>query len=238
MLREMLDSHPNISCGPETQFLQDMREIERRHWDRLSGFDLSQSQWRLSVAKLFADIHEGFARAKGKDRWADKSPNYALILDYIDSLFPTCQVIHIIRNGRDVVSSYRKRWGVAQARHAGRAWRCHIEAARGSVLATDQHRYKEVRYERLVRDPEQTMRDLLVFLREPWADSVLQFGQFARPGAGIRSPEPARRADALNGEASVVYATSVGKALELRDVEPRLRLWLTAGSLMRELGYQ
>lgn len=35
MLRLILDSHPRISCGPETRFLEDMERIVGADWKRL-----------------------------------------------------------------------------------------------------------------------------------------------------------------------------------------------------------
>jgi hypothetical protein len=237
LLRQMLDTHSRISCGPETQFLQDLARIEEQNWDRLHRFGISQEEWRSWVAAFFARLHLEYARQQGKARWADKSPNYALILDYVDTLFPTCQVIHVIRDGRDVVASYRSRWGAKAARQAPRAWRRHIEAARASRLAESQDRYLEIRYEQLVSDPRSVMRGVLVFLGEPWEDQVLEFMRPDRPGTGMDSPEQRQRALAAEG-ASVVYRSSVGRGRKWRDLGLRVRLQWTAGGLMRTLGYR
>ncbi len=237
LVRQMLDSHSRISCGPETQFLQDLARVEEEHWDRLHRFGISREEWRASVAGFFEQLHLRYAHDRGKVRWADKSPNYALIPDYVGSLFPTCQVIHVLRDGRDVVASYRSRWGTRAARRAPRAWRRHIETARRSELARSPERYLEVRYEQLVEDPRAVMAGVLAFLGEPWEDQVLDFMRSDRPGTGLDSPELRQRALAAGG-ASVVYRSSVGRGRDLRALELRLRLQLVAGGLMRELGYR
>ena len=85
---------------------------------QLARFGLTQEQWREHVKELFVWVHEQYAERQGKPRWADKTPGYALILDYVDSLFPDCQVIHVIRDPRDVLDSWVRRWGFAQGRYA------------------------------------------------------------------------------------------------------------------------
>jgi hypothetical protein len=39
------------------------------------------------------------------------NPRHAVHLDQIDALFPTCQIVYVVRDGRDVVTSHRDRWG-------------------------------------------------------------------------------------------------------------------------------
>ena len=40
-----------------------------------------------------------------------KTPTNIFHTDFIKKMFPDCQFIHIIRDGRDVVASFKKRWG-------------------------------------------------------------------------------------------------------------------------------
>src|SRR3954453_6132576 len=95
----MLDSHPNISCGPETRFLADMAKITTENWKRMSHFGFDKDYWHRSIARFFEGIQQDYAASKGKTRWADKTPRYALSLGFIDQLFPRCQVIHVVRDG-------------------------------------------------------------------------------------------------------------------------------------------
>src|SRR6266513_2346410 len=167
LLRLMLDSHPNISCGPETRFLQDFAKLTSESWDRLSLYGFPKSYW----------LEAEYAKSRGKTRWADKPPRYALSLGYINELFPTSQIVHVIRDGRDVVASHRDRWGYWSAVKAVAKWARYIRSARrvGDRLPGD--RYTEVRYEDLVLDTGATMRSLLQYLGEPWDDAVLHHDQ-------------------------------------------------------------
>jgi len=81
LLRLILDSHPSISAGPESRFLWGIRAIEERNWPTLAGFGLDRAEWHDNVRSLFEAFHLRYAEHQGKIRWADKSPDYALMLD-------------------------------------------------------------------------------------------------------------------------------------------------------------
>jgi hypothetical protein len=236
LLRLMLDAHPNISCGPETRFLQDFAKLTSDSWDRLSLYGFPKSYWLDKSAEFFDSFQAEYAKSRGKTRWADKTPRYALSLAYINDLFPTCQVVHVIRDGRDVVASHRDRWGYRSAVKAVEKWPRYIRAARrvGERLPTD--RYAEVRYEALVLDTEATLRRLLEFLGEPWDEAVLEHDKAPHDVAGrYEQFSKERRQDAHDGGA--VYRTRVGS--HRREIDPFLGLLirLRSGSTLRALGY-
>jgi Sulfotransferase family len=238
LLRLLLDSHPNISCGPETGFLTDFARITRDPmWPHLRQYGFPKEYWHGKVAELFNSFQTDYARARGKLRWAEKTPNYALHLDYINELFPTCQVIHIIRDGRDVVASHLDRWGYVSAVKATRKWPLYIDRTRRAGARLPAHRYREVRYEDLVGDSEAVMRGLLDFLGEPWDEGVLQYDQkphdvqprYVAFSSGRR---------AATKEQQAVYGSRVGA--HRQELNPPLRLLtqLVAGRTLRALDYR
>jgi Sulfotransferase family len=235
-LRLMLDSHPNIACGPETRFLPDFAHLTRESWDRLRLYGFPKEYWHRRVAELFDGIKSDYASSKGKPRWADKTPRYALSLDYLDELFPTCQIVHVIRDGRDVVVSHRHRWGYPSAVKAIEKWPRYIRAARAVGDNLPPGRYHEVRYERLVDDPEATMRELLDFLGEPWDPAVLEHDRKPHDIStyyGSFSSERRERAR----EQAAIYRSRIGA--HRREMDPVLRalFHLRSGAMLRELGY-
>ena len=64
---------------------------------------------RISYPILVESISSQFARMQGKVGEGIKKPSYALHMDEINRLFPTVKIIHIIRDGRDIVLSARNR---------------------------------------------------------------------------------------------------------------------------------
>ncbi len=236
LMRLILDSHPNISCGPETRFLADLEHLTGQSWERLSHYGFTKDYWLGQVAAMFDAIKRDYARRDGKTRWADKTPLYALSLDFIGQLFPTCQVIHVIRDGRDVVASHRDRWGYVSALKAVSKWPRYVHTARAAGAALSPGRYLEVRYERLVGEPEKTLRELLTFLDEPWDPGVLEHDRQPHDVPdGYRRLASARRRSA--GEPGAIYRSRVGA--HRRELDPFLRLLcrVVDGRTLRELGY-
>jgi len=205
MLRQILDSHPAISCGPESRFLWGLRGIEERNWSSLAGFGLSLEEWHAKVRELFEAPHRRYAASQGKVRWADKSPDYALMLDYIDTLYPDAQVVHIVRDPRDVIESWRHFYGPRSLKRAAQSWVRYVRAAHDFSRSQPEHRAAEIRYEDLVRQPEPTLRKLFAWLGEPWDDAVLRFDEHKHTLAGgPLGPEP-------HGERTTVRTSSIGK---------------------------
>jgi hypothetical protein len=237
LLRLMLDSHSRISCGPETGLLSDLAALHKRNAGYLRNYGLPDQYWDAKFAQFFDSFKAEYAAMKGKARWADKTPKYALSLDYILRLFPSCQIIHMIRDGRDVVASHRDRWGYWSAIKATVKWPRYIQAARATGAQLGSQRYTEVRYEDLVRDPESTLRTILEFLHEPWDAGVLEHDKrphdIAHHHAGFIA---GRRAETR--EPSAIYRHRIGS--HKRELDPLLRLLLALFSHRKlvELGYR
>lgn len=175
VLRLMLDSHPAIACGPETRFLRDFERITGSEWHRIERFGFPREYWYAKAADYFGSFQAEYAASRGKRRWADKSPLYALILDYVWNVFPDAQVIHIVRDVRDVTASHRSAFGYRSALGAPRKWQRYIREVRRAASSAGEARYHEVRYERLVADPEAALREILGFLGEAWDPVVLDY---------------------------------------------------------------
>lgn len=237
LVRLMLDSHPNISCGPETQFLSDFAHLTRERWKHFSRYGFPKEYWHRKIADFFDSFQTDYARTRGKSRWADKTPRYALALDFIDQLFPTCQIIHVIRDGRDVVASHRDRWGYLSALKAVEKWPYYIRAVRAMSEQLSPDRYYEVRYEQLVTKTEQTMRKLLAFLGEPWDDAVLEYDKVPHDVAGRYVIFTRSRREAAKDDAPV-YQSRVGAYRGEIDPLIQLLIRLRGGRMLRDLGYR
>jgi hypothetical protein len=237
LLRLMLDSHPRISCGPETGLLSDLAALTRRNAGYLSNYGLPDEYWDAKVAEFFDSFKTDYAVSKGKSRWADKTPKYALSLEYILRLFPTCQIVHMVRDGRDVVASHRDRWGYWSAIKASVKWPRYIQAARTAGSTLPPERYTELRYEDLVREPESVLRRLLEFLHEPWDDAVMEHDKKHHDIADHHAAFVAGRRAAAQ-QPSAIYRHRVGA--HKRELDPLLRLLfrLFSRRTLSELGYR
>lgn len=238
LLRLILDSHPNISCGPESHFLTDLEAIVGRYWHRIKPFGFDKPYWHEKIAAFFDSFQMEHARARGKARWADKTPKYSIRLPFINEIFPECQVVHMIRDPYDVVASHRERWGYKSALLcAMRTWKEYVTEARAAGRGMPAGRYKEIRYEQLVGNPEPVVRELLDYLGEPWVGSILEYQQFEHNMAGQKHEKLTERRRQSAGESATIYKSRVGAGRGELDPFLKAVLRSRSGDLMKELGY-
>jgi Sulfotransferase family len=177
-------------------------------------------------------VMESIARGQGVRRWADNTPFHVLYLAEIKKTIPNAQVVHIIRDGRDVAMSLsRMGWPYCfpwDTKHSlaisGLYWKWLVSQGResGRKLGSD---YLELRYEQLVAHPQETLATLSRFIGEDLCYRVIQknaVGTVARPNSSFP----------YTGELS-----SVGRWKNLSHAEA-VRLTTLLSPLLSELGYQ
>lgn len=214
LLRSIIGSHSKIACGPETHFLNDLeRYIEKKGWERLQRYQFPKEFWYEKISDFFHGFKMEYAMKEGKERWAEKTPSYGYILSFINSLFPNCQIIHIIRDGRDVVASHRDRWGYWSALKATRKWKTTIQIIRNYGSNLPSNRYYEIKYEELVQNPEITLKELFQYLDEPWEANLLEEGAYEN--------ELTKSRRQLDAQKSVFYTVRIGEGK--RSLDPLLK---------------
>jgi hypothetical protein len=182
LLRRILDSHRNIACPTETfwlahysRILNDARTFEG-FWNL--GFDRSQALEGLRRGASY--FHEAYRRAKGKPRWADKTPQYTEHLETLFTLFgPQARFVLIFRHPMDVAFSiWNRGWELAPPTGDRVADACRYVLVSGQSQLGFRRRHPEacwvMHYDRLVRHPERTLRRLCDFLGEPWDAAMLE----------------------------------------------------------------
>lgn len=124
---------------------------------------------RRSLAALidgFFSLHME-RHAKGCTRWADKTPQSAEVLPTLMEVFPKAQLVHLLRDGIDVVVSFREAGLVQDFRESAALW-----TERGTVCRElgDQYpdQYREIRYEDMVTQPEKVLPPIFEFLGLTW----------------------------------------------------------------------
>ncbi len=239
LLRLILDSHPNISCGPETLFLTEFAEriVGERNWPHFAHYGFPRDYWLRQIAAMFDRFQSDYAARRGKARWADKTPRYALSVGVVAEMFPDCQIVHLIRDGRDVVASHRSSWGYLSGVKATAKWPYYVRTAREAGHRLPSGRYHELRYEDLVLDTKATVGRMLEFLGEPWDDAVLHHEEQEHDVRSLYYEESAKRR-ATSADGCAVYRARVGTAG--RGLDPVLRTLtsLACRSTLRELEYQ
>ncbi len=195
LMRLLLDSHPHIACGPESKLfvkghrLQDIYTDLRTIWPTILSPHYAFDPHTVDqvMAALMHSIFMPYCQQQGKPRWAEKTPGNILVIDTLFAWFPAAQFIHMIRDPRDAFCSIR----VKRAAENKATWTPGQVAAEwcgrincGLAWRERPERYREVRYEELVSQPEATLRPLFAFLDEPWAASVLEKHTIFRTSVG------------------------------------------------------
>ncbi|MFI4881289.1 MAG: sulfotransferase, partial [Phycisphaerales bacterium JB064] len=202
LLRTMLDAHPSIACGPETPWLAEhqaatilglVRELRDPEHGYCKSFKQPASVVHTAARNFLEELMLGYARSRGKKRWAEKTPNNVLHLDALHAIVPDAKYVWITRDALDVahstVSVAEHRKGIAPVyenslRMAPKAttdstalaammrwvnWNRRIEA----FLSDKPHFH--LTYESLVCTPRDEMRRLCAFIEEPFDGSMLAY---------------------------------------------------------------
>jgi hypothetical protein len=184
-----LARHSQLWTSNESDFLYQL--LARKHLENV--FERARSapgrRWleREGVERdeFYAYLGMGLnalftSRSFGK-RWIDNTPRYTLVADELACLFPGAVFIHLLRDGRRVVSSminFARAEAVKVAgitakfigpwatdfREASSTWRLHVETA-AAFCEKHSMRSLTVQNERLIDNPQAGFAEILHFLK-------------------------------------------------------------------------
>ncbi|MGH8801882.1 MAG: sulfotransferase family protein [Casimicrobiaceae bacterium] len=200
LLAVMLDSHPDLAVPPETAFLKyvpglageaeslrqrfiDLVIADRTPLSNWSDFGLDRGAFErriralspFTVAGAARSFYAMYAEMQGKCRTGEKTPDNIFVMRELATLMPEVHYVHVIRDPRDTVLSWRKTWFAPSQDFGalGAAWQQHVAIGRtsGAKLA----HYLELRYEDLVLHPETALARVCSFLSLAWSPRMLDF---------------------------------------------------------------
>jgi len=176
-------------------------------------------------------IMESIARQHGVERWAECTPEHLLYLREIKRTLPQAQVLHIIRDGRDVALSLEKQGWVRpqpwDRKHsllvAGLYWEWIVQKGRrlGARIAPD---YMEVRFEDLVQTPQDTLSKISAFIGHD-----LDYREIQRTGIGsVSQPNTSFERNSQDAPFNPVGRWKGASQEDIAELEPLLRPSLLA----------
>lgn len=204
LLSRLLGSHPEVTISPETHYFPRHYEETSAallrspseawsFWDELLDDDYIQAfeltpQERARLRDWWEEhggptshrlILEGLLRTWAKrhqaSRWGEKTPRHHEYVPQIKDLFPTAQIIYVVRDPRDVALSLRKvPWGTDNLVQALARWARYEELAQAY---TDRwpDTFHEVRYEDILDEPASSLRTLCEAINLPFRETMLTF---------------------------------------------------------------
>ncbi|KXS37348.1 MAG: sulfotransferase [Candidatus Frackibacter sp. T328-2] len=116
-------------------------------------------------------------KKQNKSFWVDHTPFNILHATFLNELFPDMKIIHIYRDIRDVISSYKtKNWGGNDAQDII-LWQKQI-LQRWLEVKTNlsENSYYEIKLEELIDNPKKNLKDIFRFIGIPFDEKVLQIG--------------------------------------------------------------
>jgi hypothetical protein len=188
---------------------------------------------RRSLAVILNSIYMYHARLRkpSATRWGDKTPGNAFCLKRLMKVFPDMKVIHMLRDGRDVVRSFTEMQGGLSLDVATERW---ISTIRRLRAFTREHGESsiEVRYENLVSNPERELRRVCDFIQLEFESGMLRHNE-----RGSRSIDIATYSHYQN-VLRPISSQSIGRWQSAFDKQTVDRLNLRMGALLSELGYR
>lgn len=179
VLRRHLVAHPDIVCGPDTGMAPAIAAQAANFRANLAS--LHKKDFALDedeVQQLFGRL---IARLLSADRSAErvlieKTSLNVVVFERLAAMLPRAKFIHVVRDGRDVVSSLLARdWRdpatgakyphVASAEAAARYWAGLVELGfRAEMALAPTGRIIRIRYEDLIARPAATLANAFNFL--------------------------------------------------------------------------
>lgn len=202
LLQSLLAAHPEVVSFPESKFfwyavpLFEAKRLRfgiasRRLKPELKKFfqEIGYPEYRLGLpvlpatvgqyTRLFFNLMDQITQSQGRKVFLEKTPEHLRYLDYIERLLPNAKIIHILRDGKDVIASlydlskrYPNRWGLGydSLDTCIDYW---IQSVEISRKYTQNQNHFIVRYDHLTSQPEYCLRELFRFIGLDFQESIL-----------------------------------------------------------------
>lgn len=195
LVRQILNAHSAIAIMPESSYVSVIVNQNRpfrldnllkkiTSLPLLGEMGLSEDEFREKASglaspdhgKLFRLMMEMYGKMHGASLVGEKTPNHLLHMDVLQSYFPDCKFIYIIRDPRAVVSSWRHvPWSTGSDLHSAGVW-FRYERRGGELLKTIKNVYR-IKYEALVAEPESQIKLICDFIGVAYEPGMLKFNE-------------------------------------------------------------
>jgi hypothetical protein len=261
LLRLMLNAHPDIAIPHDSaelwldyrsrltsyNNLRDSKDARRLMKDLLREPRIGAWQTALPAEWLFADptpstfpevmrrFYTVYAQAHGKHIWGDKNTGNLTELDQLNIMFPTCKIIHLIRDGRDCALSHLSKeyiYGYENILRAAVEWKEQVTLCHKMGAMLSLKRFYELCYEDLLADPERELSRLCAFLGVSFSSLMLNYHEQINKHV----PEHRRSLWPLLNKPPV--AANAFKWKSQMKAGDRAVFERIAGSLLHQFGYE
>ncbi len=267
LLARMLGAHPEVFAPAEPHLMPPLAHLGfHERVDRAPYDPVITQQGLREFARLLprgeADVLDAlractdtlYGRAlepTGRRLLLDKTPAYALVLDFLAALYPGARTVVLTRHPVAVWSSYVDSFfdGDCKAAHAHNPILERYVPAVARFLRERPMPLLHVRYEQVVREPEKTLEEICTFLGLRFDPGMVEYGRAEKPAGKVarglgdpitvaRETRPTTRSVAKWAEALAGDPRRLAQCREIvaRLTDADLATWgYPAGDLRREL---
>lgn len=228
----MLGAHPAILAPPETHLLTPLAHlgyyasVERAPYDpvitRQAAHELVKSlpggeADYLDALRACSDtVYERLLAGSGRRLLLEKTPAYALVLDFLAKLYPHARYLVLTRHPLAVWSSFVDSFfdGDHEVAHAHNTLLERYVPAIGRFLRERPVPLLHLRYEELVHEPERELRRACEFLGIDFEPGMVEYGREApapKAAAGLGDPITVGRESRPTTRSVAKWAAEMGR---------------------------
>ena len=243
MLERMLESHSQILGGPESHLLTPLAHLGV--WDKVdkAPYDhvLAAESQKLFVERLpgaeqdywdacraYCDVVYGrLLEGSDKTICLDKTPAYALILPFMAKVFPDAKFVVLTRHPLATFSSFANSFfdGDYETAQQYNPLLDRYVPAIASFLRQTEVPFLHVRYEDLVRAPEEWMEKIYEYVEVPFEKETIDYdGTNADPASvkGLGDPIGVQQHDRPSTESLSKWVEELGSDEAKRTMMERI----------------
>ncbi len=148
-----------------------------KFWDiHISRDEVLSKITAPDYAGIVHAFHEIYAAKKEKYFWANLDIATLDSMDIVNEWFPTCKFIHLVRDGRDIALSHQTMpYGYANVLDTAENWKSRVSANVKMGKMISRNRYKILRFEDLIINPDETLEDLCRFIGVKYSEDMQNF---------------------------------------------------------------
>ncbi len=208
LLERMISSHSKVLGGPEPHLLTPLAHlgyydtVDKAPYDHLRAVAAQREfvsrlphgeQDYLDALRAYCHILYGRQLEQagpGKERVLDKTPAYALVLPFISRVFPKAKYIVLTRHPGAIFSSYADSFfeGDWKAAHDFNPIIERYVPAIARFLREKAVPLVHVKYEEMVKNPENDMRRVCEILELPFEPEMIEYGKNKPQEKGLGDP--------------------------------------------------
>ncbi len=193
LLQRMLAVHEDICTHPEPHLITPLvylgyfDRVDRAPYDHINAAEAmrlfvshlpKQEEDYLDALRAYANtLYARMLQQRGGRYFLDKTPAYALVLPFLEKLYPRARYVVLTRHPLAVMSSYANSFfdGDWQTAHDYNPILARYVPAMARFLRGTTAPFLQVNYEALVQEPDEQLKRIFAFLDIPYLAEAVEY---------------------------------------------------------------